>query len=1209
LRQRRRDRSRIREARAFLISLLAVLGVLAVGSNAPGQTGSAYANAVLADGPTGYWRLGETTGTAAADSSPSGIAGAYLNGVVKGVAGALSGESNTAARFDGSNDRVNMGDPGSGALDVGTSDFTVEAWLKTTTPADDTYAGKKPSGNSGAWWHLAVTDDAGHVGQLRATIKVPSGTRTVYSTGRVDDGAWHHTVVRFDRDVGIDFFVDGAPSGSTAGATAGSITSAVDFLLGRAGGLPHFAGDIDEVAFYRSLLPAARIATHYQTGILDTTAPTITLTSPGNGGSVSDTTPSFAGTAGTAPGDSTTVTVRVYDGTAATGTPLQTLTATRGGGGAYMVDATSALALGTYTAQAEQSDGVGNVGTSSANTFTVVAPPPDTTPPAVTLTTPGHGSSGSDTTPTFAGAAGTAAGDSTTVTVKVYAGTGTSGTLLQTRTANASAGTYSVDASPELALGTYTARAEQSDDAGNTGLSSANTFTVTSPPPPGDPILIGAGDIASCGDSEFTGHEETADILDQFPTATVFTAGDNVYINGTSNEFAQCYDPNWGRSKNRTRPATGNHDYGTNDATGYFGYFGARAGDPTKGYYSYDLGSWHIIALNSQCSDIDGCGVGSPQEQWLRADLLAHQNVCTLAYWHYPRFNSGDVHGESFAPYVLPFWNALYENGADVIVSAHEHLYERFLPQRPDRTLDLQYGIAQFTIGTGGYYFYDWGQIKPNSAARNNTNYGVIKFTLHPTSYDFEFVPIAGQTYNDRGSASCHGAPGGAPDTTPPVISLTSPAGGSTTTDTTPNFAGVAGLAAGDSTTVTVKVYSGTSASGTPVQTRTVTRAGDGSYSVDAAPALPLGTYTAQAEQLDSAANMGFSGANTFTIEAGPPPPPDTTPPVVTVDFPHENTVTSDTTPTVSGTGGTVAGDSTTVTLKLYEGNGTTGPLVRTIETIRAPGGAWSVDVSPALPLGSYTAQAQQADDAGNIGVSNTTFFTIVPPPPAPPYVTEVLNDNPRSYWRLGETSGTAAADERGANPGTYQGGVTLGALGALANDANKAAHFDGVDDQVNMGDPANGSLDFGTADFTVEAWVKTTVNGERTIFAKKAATGNYWQATVTDDGGHAGEVRVYLNAGGPLVTAYGRGKPVDNGAWHHVVIAFDRGVSITIYVDGVATTTAATGTADVGNSGPFQVGKTDAYAYFSGDIDEVAVYPTLLSAARVQAHLAAGRG
>jgi Concanavalin A-like lectin/glucanases superfamily len=219
-----------------------------------------------------------------------------------------------------------------------------------------------------------------------------------------------------------------------------------------------------------------------------------------------------------------------------------------------------------------------------------------------------------------------------------------------------------------------------------------------------------------------------------------------------------------------------------------------------------------------------------------------------------------------------------------------------------------------------------------------------------------------------------------------------------------------------------------------------------------------------------------------------------------------------------------------------------------------------------------------------------------------------VLADNPVGYWRLGEASGTVAADAAGTSTGTYQGGVILGAIGALAADPNTAARFDGSDDKVSMGDPAGGALDFGTGDFTVELWAKTTTNGERATVSKRPSTGSYWQVTVTDDPGHAGEIRVNVSA---AVTRelYGPTVRVDDGAWHHVVVAFDRDSGTTAYVDGVGRFAAGDTGGSVDNAGPFLVGKSTGYGYFAGDLDEVAVYPTLLSAARVQAHFTAGHG
>jgi hypothetical protein len=202
-------------------------------------------------------------------------------------------------------------------------------------------------------------------------------------------------------------------------------------------------------------------------------------------------------------------------------------------------------------------------------------------------------------------------------------------------------------------------------------------------------------------------------------------------------------------------PSPGNHEYNTLNATGYYGYFGAAAGDPSKGYYSFDLGDWHIIVLNSNLScDVIGCAAGSPQEQWLRADLAANSKFCTLAYWHHPRFNSGASHGNNIE--MAPFWNALYEYNADVILNGHEHVYERFAPQTPSAVADPDHGIRQFTVGTGGRSHYTFGTIQPNSERREGNTYGVLKLTLHATGYDWQFVPVAGASFTDSGSGTCH---------------------------------------------------------------------------------------------------------------------------------------------------------------------------------------------------------------------------------------------------------------------------------------------------------------------------------------------------------------------------------------------------------------------------------------------------------------------
>jgi hypothetical protein len=266
----------------------------------------------------------------------------------------------------------------------------------------------------------------------------------------------------------------------------------------------------------------------------------------------------------------------------------------------------------------------------------------------------------------------------------------------------------------------------------------------------GHPVLVGAGDIASCpSDAD----DATAKLLDGIP-GTVFTVGDNVYWSGTAREFKKCYAPSWGRHKERTRPALGNHEYVTAGAAGYFGYFGAAAGDPSKGYYSYDRGGWHVVALNSNCKEVGGCYSASPQGRWLRNDLAASPADCTLAYFHHPLFSSGSDHGDQ--PEVRPLWDALYAANADVVVSGHDHDYERFAPQRPDGTQDKERGIREFVVGTGGAAQHGFGEVRPNSQVREAGTPGVLKLTLEPGSYGWEFVPIAGETFTDSGTTSCH---------------------------------------------------------------------------------------------------------------------------------------------------------------------------------------------------------------------------------------------------------------------------------------------------------------------------------------------------------------------------------------------------------------------------------------------------------------------
>jgi acid phosphatase type 7 len=275
------------------------------------------------------------------------------------------------------------------------------------------------------------------------------------------------------------------------------------------------------------------------------------------------------------------------------------------------------------------------------------------------------------------------------------------------------------------------------------------------PRPPSGEVIVAAGDIADC---RREGDEATARLIGDIDDSTVLTLGDEAYPDGSAEDFEECYDPTWGRFKDRTKPVPGNHEYDTRGAEGHFDYFGKAAGDPGKGYYSYNLGKWHIVALNSNCKEeeVVDCEASSPQIRWLEADLAANDDKrCTLAYMHHPRFSSGAKHGNT--RYVKPLWEALYEGGADVVLSAHEHNYERFAPQNPGGRAVPERGIRQFVVGTGGGKgLYPILEPIANSEVHNDETYGVLKLTLHPKSYEWRFVPVEGARFTDSGSARCH---------------------------------------------------------------------------------------------------------------------------------------------------------------------------------------------------------------------------------------------------------------------------------------------------------------------------------------------------------------------------------------------------------------------------------------------------------------------
>ncbi|MDQ3183224.1 MAG: metallophosphoesterase [Actinomycetota bacterium] len=274
-------------------------------------------------------------------------------------------------------------------------------------------------------------------------------------------------------------------------------------------------------------------------------------------------------------------------------------------------------------------------------------------------------------------------------------------------------------------------------------------------PPPevaGPPVVVAAGDIASCGTES---DDATAELVGGLE-GTVLTLGDNTYPDGSAENYDECYEPTWGQFKERTRPAPGNHEYETGGASAYFDYFGKAAGDPDKGYYSYDLGSWHVVALNSNCGEGElRCGPGSPQGRWLKEDLAANdEDACTLAYFHHPLFASG-----SYRPGIARvgrLWETLYAAGVDVVLNGHDHNYQRFAPQDPWGRANPEGGIRQFVVGTGGRSLYEISVPIANTEVHNDDAYGVLKLTLHPKKYEWEFVPVEGETFSDSGGARCH---------------------------------------------------------------------------------------------------------------------------------------------------------------------------------------------------------------------------------------------------------------------------------------------------------------------------------------------------------------------------------------------------------------------------------------------------------------------
>ena len=453
-----------------------------------------------------------------------------------------------------------------------------------------------------------------------------------------------------------------------------------------------------------------------------------------------------------------------------------------------------------------------------------------------------------------------------------------------------------------------------------------------------DPVIAAAGDIAcdptgasfNGGDGEPTRCRQkyTSDLLVGRDLAAVLVLGDAQYEEGTLEQFMGSYDLSWGRVKPITRPVIGNHEYRLEPGTGFWDYYNGvavadgPAGERGKGYYSFDVGGWHLIGLNSMCVRVGGCAAGSPQEQWLRADLAANDDAaCTLAYWHHPLYNSGPE--GSYADTVwntTDLWQALYEAGADVVLSGHAHAYERFGPQDARGNADAGHGLRQFIVGVGGASFGTNGEPQPSSELRDITHFGVLDLVLHPNGYDWKFLGEDG-TSLDAGSSGCHGAP----DLVAPSASITSgPPEVSTQRNASFSF-----TSSEIGSSFTCSLDGPASQPETPC-------ASPKAYSE-----LPDGTYTFSVWSTDAGGNRDATPATwSFTVDA--------------------------TSPETSITSGPDAAMSTRDAAIAFVSSETDSRF-----ECRLDGGAWTPCASPSehtgLPSGTHTFEARAIDPVGNI--------------------------------------------------------------------------------------------------------------------------------------------------------------------------------------------------------------------------------------------------
>ena len=581
-----------------------------------------YRDAVMADAPRAYWRLGEANGTSAADQTGFANTGAYQGSPALGQAGIVPVAQSTAMALDGSNDTVRV--PSSASLNP-TAALSLETWIRPAAlPASTATLVRKDL------QYLLRLGSGGAV-----TFRLWRGGATSEVTtpaGAVPAGAWSHVVATFD-GTSMAIYVNGTVRATLAMAATVDAGTAV-LSLGASSSSDWFRGRMDEVAVYGSALPGARVLAHYtKSSPVEDPPPTVVLESPAPG-STADLRPVFSGTAD---GETSTVTVKVYSGSSASGSPVQTL---------------------TRRAPDQQPLLRGRLGQ----------------PEPRRLHGPGR------------------AGDRR--------------------------------------------RARRQERAGDLHRPGAQRR---------DGHDRGGGGHRRLRRHRRRGHRQPAG---RHPGHRDDAGRQR--LRERHGQQLRLLQQQLGTPQGAHPADPGDHDYGVPDAGGYFDYFGAAAGPRPSGFYSYDIGAWHVVALNSGCYvQLRTCN--DAQDEWLENDLEQNSSACTLAQLHEPRFSSGEIHGNVGS--VEPLWEILYEHGADVVLSGSEHMYERFGPQTAEGQADATNGIRQFTVGTGGESHYQVGDIQPNSQVRESNTFGVLKMTLRPTGYDWQFVPVAGRTFTDSGSA------------------------------------------------------------------------------------------------------------------------------------------------------------------------------------------------------------------------------------------------------------------------------------------------------------------------------------------------------------------------------------------------------------------------------------------------------------------------